>query len=212
MVNKNLCERMKDLLPFGEVRNVYGCTEIGGVGSCSFPDVKYGSTGKVYRNTEMKVIDESNENLGPLEQGEILIKISIPFLVGLQLNLYLRVVSFIIFLQIQGYYNNLEQTKEALDEEGWLHTGDIGYFDEKENLYIVDRKKDILKYQGYHVSPSELEEIINTLDSVVNSCVVGVFDNTGNDIIYAFVQRKSTNLTEKEVLEHVNGIKSILLN
>lgn len=61
---------------------------------------------------------------------------------------------------MQGYFKNEKQTKEFMHEDGFMHTGDIGYFDKEGFLYIVDRKKDILKYNNYHVTPSELEDVI----------------------------------------------------
>lgn len=52
---------------------------------------------------------------------------------------------------MQGYYNNEEETKKTIDEYGWLHTGDVGYYDEDEDIFIVDRIKDLIKYKGYQV-------------------------------------------------------------
>ncbi len=51
-----------------------------------------------------------------------------------------------------GYYNNEEATKEIIDEEGWLHTGDVAYYDEDSNFFIVDRVKELIKYKGHQVS------------------------------------------------------------
>ncbi len=104
----------------------------------------------------------------------------------------------------QGYFNNIQQTKENF-QDGWFHTGDIGYFDDDEFHYVIDRKKDILKYQGFQISPSEIEDIINEMDLVVTSSVVGVPDEIGNDILCAFVQRKNESLKEEDILEYVHG-------
>lgn len=83
--------------------------------------------------------------------------------------------------------------------------GDVGYISENGNVFLVGRKKEILKYQGYHVSPAELENIINEMDLVIDSCVVGISGDDGNDVTYAVVRRKSDSLTEKDVIQHVNG-------
>lgn len=109
------------------------------------------------------------------------------------------------FSKIQGYINNPEATKLALDDEGFLHSGDIGYFDNENLLFVIDRKKDIIKNDGHQVAPGVIENLINELELVENSCVVGVYDNFRHDIICAFVKRKTKELTENDVINHVNG-------
>lgn len=54
-------------------------------------------------------------------------------------------------LIMKGYYNNPSETLATIDSEGWLHTGDVGYYDENQNFYIVDRLKELIKYKGYQV-------------------------------------------------------------
>lgn len=73
-------------------------------------------------------------------------------------------------------------------------------------MYVIDRKKDILKYQGFHVSPSELEAIICKMELVESAVVVGIQDEIGNDIIYAFVKRKDEDLNQYDVLDYVHSI------
>jgi acyl-coenzyme A synthetase/AMP-(fatty) acid ligase len=103
--------------------------------------------------------------------------------------------------------NDEKSTKEAL-VDNWFHMGDIGYIDNDGFLYVSDRKKELLKFNNYQVTPSELEEIImNEIDGVISSCIVGVLDeNSGNDIIHAFVIiDDASSLTEDYVLEYVNN-------
>lgn len=53
---------------------------------------------------------------------------------------------------MNGYYKNYKETTSIIDAEGWLHTGDIGYYDKNYNFYIVDRIKELIKYKGYQVN------------------------------------------------------------
>lgn len=190
VVSKELCERASSYFPNGKVSSLYGTSE-GDFITLAFPDVKYGSTGQVVANVKIKILDDDGKCQGPEEEGEICIKTPIPFL---------------------GYFNNPVETKNILDDEGWIHSGDIGKFDNEGNLFIVDRKKDILKYLGYQVSPSEIESIINKIDGVSTSCVVGVCDSNSNDIIYAFVvpTKNQKHLKEIDVLNVVNGKRQFI--
>jgi 4-coumarate--CoA ligase len=95
---------------------------------------------------------------------------------------------------------------EIYDSDGWMCTGDLGYFDDDGFLFIVGRKKDLLKFNNYQVYPSEIEELIDSIDGVESSCVVGVLDEkTGNDKIFAFVKKVSSTLKEDEILNFVNS-------
>jgi 4-coumarate--CoA ligase len=82
--------------------------------------------------------------------------------------------SFLCQMNMNEYLHNKEATLETLDGEGWLKTGDIGLLDDEENLFIVDRKKELLKYRGTQVAPAELEDLILTHPDVADVGVVGI--------------------------------------
>lgn len=74
--------------------------------------------------------------------------------------------------KISGYLNDPESTKTTIDEEGWLHTGDIGFIDDDDELFIVDRLKEIIKYKGFQVAPAELEALLLTHPTISDAAVV----------------------------------------
>jgi 4-coumarate--CoA ligase len=79
-----------------------------------------------------------------------------------------------------GYLNNIEITKETIDSDGWLHTGDIGHHDQNEGIFITDRLKEIIKYRGLPVSPVEIEQFLLTHESVAGVTVVGIKHESDN--------------------------------
>lgn len=93
--------------------------------------VRPGSVGKAIVCTIMKIRDpDTGKSLGPNQAGEICVK-------GPQV--------------MKGYYNNEQATKETFTSDGWLRTGDIGYYDNEEYFYIIDRLKELIKYNAYQV-------------------------------------------------------------
>jgi 4-coumarate--CoA ligase len=95
------------------------------------PPSKGASTGKIYPNTEARIVSLTDgTNLGAMQTGE----------------LYLRGAQI-----MKGYLNNPEATKEILEEDGWLHTGDVAYYDEDNYFYLVDRTKELIKVKGNQV-------------------------------------------------------------
>jgi HIP---CoA ligase len=86
-----------------------------------------------------------------------------------------------------GYLDDEEATAEAIDEEGWLHTGDIGTLDEQGNLRITDRLKDMYISGGFNVYPAEVEQALMRMDGVVDVAVVGVPDERMGEVGKAFV-------------------------
>jgi len=90
------------------------------------------------------------------------------------------------------------------DIEGWLHTGDLGYFDEDNYLFIVDRIKETLKYKGIHYWPTEIENAILELPQVKAACVVGVPDEVLWDAAGALVLKNpGCEISAKEIIDHV---------
>lgn len=74
---------------------------------------------------------------------------------------------------MSGYLNNPEATKNSIDTNGWLHTGDVGFVDDDDEIFIVDRLKEIIKYKGLQVAPAELEALLITHPSIADAAVVG---------------------------------------
>lgn len=75
-------------------------------------------------------------------------------------------------LVTMGYLNRPEETAAVIDQDGWLRTGDVGYADQDGYLYIVDRAKEIIKYNAYQVAPAELEAVIGTHPAVADAAVI----------------------------------------
>ncbi|KAI0489242.1 hypothetical protein KFK09_029084 [Dendrobium nobile] len=181
-----LCRR----LPHAVFGQGYGMTEAGPVISmcpafAKHPtEAKSGSCGTVVRNAELKVIDtETGFSLGRNKSGEICIR-------GAQI--------------MKGYLNDPEATLAAIDVEGWLHTGDVGYVDDDDEIYIVDRVKELIKFKGYQVPPAELEGLLLSHPFIADAAVVPQNDEVAGEVPVAFIVRsKDTELTEETVKEFI---------
>jgi acyl-CoA synthetase (AMP-forming)/AMP-acid ligase II len=99
-----------------------------------------------------------------------------------------------------GYLDDPEATAEAIDADGWLHTGDVGALDDHDNLRITDRLKDMYICGGFNVYPAEVEQTLARLDGVVEAAVVGVPDERLGEVGRAFVVRRGDSPTETDVL------------
>ncbi|XP_035902710.1 4-coumarate--CoA ligase 1 [Anopheles stephensi] len=145
---------------------------------------KSGSVGKLQVGTMAKVVDiSSGKLLGPNAPGELYFK-------GTQI--------------MKGYIGNETATNETIDKNGWLRTGDIGYYDEDGEFFIVDRLKELIKYKGFQVPPAEIEAILLTNPKIKDAGVVGLPDEAAGELPMAFVVKQpGTNLTEQEVQRYV---------
>ncbi|KAB0799535.1 hypothetical protein PPYR_07415 [Photinus pyralis] len=135
----------------------YGLTEAAGGICWQTPyisgGVKIGGCGMIHPTMELKIKSESGELLGSNRSGLISIR-------GPQV--------------FKGYLDNSNATETVLDSEGWLDTGDVGYYDEDGHLFITDRSKEMIKVKGFQVAPAELEDILRSHPDVKDAAVVGV--------------------------------------
>ncbi len=105
-----------------------------------------------------------------------------------------------------GYLGNEQATRETIDDDGWLHTGDLAQVDADGCVYIVDRLKELIKYKGYQVPPAELEAVLLSHPAIADAAVIGVRDAEGEEVPKAFVVKQSdAELTEDDVMEFVAG-------
>ncbi|XP_070497883.1 luciferin 4-monooxygenase-like [Chironomus tepperi] len=180
---KPLCEKFAPYLPNGEIWVTYGLSETSIVSCNNTGD--YTHIGYLNQNCVVKLIDVNGNNVGPNEHGEILIKAEPKF---------------------SGYHLDPKKTDEAVPD-GWFHTGDIAYFDDQCRLHYVDRKVEIMNYEGYYIIPHEMEALINEVDGVISSSVVGYLEkNSINYIVHAFVVSDETkDINENQIKDHVHG-------
>ena len=100
---------------------------------------------------------------------------------------------------MKGYWERPKETSEVISNEGWLHTGDIGFMDEEGFVQIVDRKKDMVLVSGFNVFPNEVEGYIAEHPDVLEVGVVGAPDEKCGESVMAIVVRKNESLTEQDV-------------
>lgn len=141
------------------------------------------SSGIPIPNTLVKIISTENGSvLGPGAVGELCVH-------GPQVML--------------GYHNNPTATAETIDSAGWLHTGDMGYFDETNNIFIVDRLKELIKVKGFQVAPAELEGLLRQHPKVGDVAVIGVPHDRMGEVPRAYVVPRDKSLTDDEVKNFV---------
>jgi len=168
-----------------QVRQGYGMTETSPVTHSSPAppfEVKFGSVGVPAPNTECKVVDlETGEMLPADQRGEVCVR-------GPQV--------------MRGYLNNAEATAQTIDSDGWLHTGDIGYFDEDGHFFIVDRAKELIKYKGFQVPPAELEAVLLSHPCVADAAVIPYPDDEAGEVPKAVIVLKE-QIDSQAILDFV---------
>jgi len=167
-----------------EITSVYGLTESSPGITQTMPDdtidIRVSTVGKAFPGVEVKIVDiDTGETLGPNKVGEICCK-------GYNV--------------MKGYYKMPEETQKVIDENGWLHSGDLAICDENGYYKITGRIKDMIIRGGENIYPREIEEFIHTIDGVENVQVVGVPDKKYGEIVAAFViPKKGYLLTEEQI-------------
>lgn len=196
-LGKELEDAVRAKFPNAKLGQGYGMTEAGPVLAMCLAfakepfEIKSGACGTVVRNAEMKIVDpETGSSLPRNQPGEICIR-------GDQI--------------MKGYLNDPEATEKTIDKEGWLHTGDIGYIDDDDELFIVDRLKELIKYKGFQVAPAELEALLITHPCIKDAAVVPMKDDAAGEVPVAFVVRSSssngddsTTITEDAIKEFIS--------
>ncbi|MCY4651564.1 MAG: AMP-binding protein [Dehalococcoidia bacterium] len=188
-LSEDMQQRVQDSLGVPIIQG-YGMTESSPVTNADFMEphlIRHGSIGPAMPDNEEKVVDlETGEREMPFgEIGELLVR-------GPQV--------------MRGYYNNQAATAETLSENGWLHTGDIVRMDADGYVWVLDRKKELIKYKGFQVPPAELEGVLLEHPGISDAAVVGKDDLESGEIPKAFVVAgQGVELSAEDVMSFVAG-------
>jgi long-chain acyl-CoA synthetase len=153
---------------------LWGMTEIGGLGTTFAANgpIKHGSIGVALPYTEAKIVDaeDASKTLSAGEVGELMIKGG---------------------TVMQGYYGNEQATRDTIDPNGWLHTGDVASMDEDGCVFIVDRKKDMILTAGFNVYPAEIERVVAGHPDVALVAVGSIPDEVKGELAKAYIVPKT---------------------
>lgn len=179
-----LIERMRNELGFDVVTTAYGLTECGGLATICDPGddaaTIASTSGRAIEGTQVSIQAADGRILPAGASGEICLR-------G--------------FHVMQGYHQNEAATAEAIDEHGWLHTGDIGALDARGYLTITDRIKDMFIVGGFNCYPAEIEAVLTEHPAIAQSAVIGVPDERMGEVGCAYIVRRPGNpLDEAELI------------
>ncbi len=185
-----LMRRVTEKLHITHITSVYGLTESSpgmthSVIEDSF-ETRCNTVGKEYPFTEVKVVNpETGEECKSGEQGEICCR-------G--------------YLVMKGYYKNLQATAEVIDQDGWLHSGDLGIKDENGYFRITGRIKDMIIRGGENIYPREIEEFLYHIDAIMDVQVAGIPSEKYGEEVGAFViLREGASISSEEIKEFCRG-------
>jgi long-chain acyl-CoA synthetase len=163
---------------------LWGMTEIAGLGATHplYGKNKHGSIGCALPYCELRIADaeDAARTMPRGEVGELMVRGPIVMM---------------------GYFGDEEKTRETLEPDGWLHTGDLGAMDEDGCVFIVDRKKDMILTGGYNVYPAEIERVLAAHPAVALAAVGRQPDDIKGEIAKAYVVLKTgATCTEEELI------------
>jgi long-chain acyl-CoA synthetase len=170
----------------------YGLTETSPAACINPIDIESynGTIGVPIPSTDMKVIDDEENEVALGERGEIAIK-------GPQV--------------MKGYWNRDDETAKVMTKDGFFKTGDIATQDDKGFFTIVDRKKDMILVSGFNVYPNEIEGVIVSHPKILEAAAIGVPNEKSGEIVKVFIVKSDDSLTEAEVIafckEELTGYK-----
>ncbi|GMR37097.1 hypothetical protein PMAYCL1PPCAC_07291, partial [Pristionchus mayeri] len=183
---KDLCEEFLTRHPYVKyLTQAYGMTELGVLSHVPLLENResYAAAGVIASYFEQKIVcPVTGEGLEVGEKGELCVRSA---------------------TVMNGYLGREEETKKAIDEEGWMHTGDIAYVDSLGRTFIVDRLKEIIKVKGYQVPPAELEDLLLSHAGVADVAIIGLPDERDGERVRAYVVKKEEQLNENDVIEYV---------
>lgn len=183
-VSQKVVQKVQEKLGEGLVIQGYAITECFALTSQNLESTTKGSIGVLQRGTLGKVVDPvTGQILGPNEHGELMFKNQ-------------RVM--------KGYVGNEKATLAAFDDDGFFHSGDIGYYNDKGEWFIVDRLKELIKYCGMKVYPAEVESVLMGHPAVRDACVVGLPDEECGELPLAFIVRQN-EVTAEEIIKYASG-------
>ncbi|MBC6464103.1 AMP-binding protein [Actinomadura alba] len=168
-VPPELIRRLLDRVGLKRMINAYGLMEGTVVSMTRAEDpveVIAGSTGRAVPGVSLRIVDDAGRDLPHGERGEILVG-------G--------------YGVMPGYWDDPEKTAEVVDADGWLHTGDIGVLDERGDLAVVDRKKEMFIVGGFNAYPAEIEALLLHHPNVAQAAVIGVADARLGEVGWAYV-------------------------
>ena len=181
--------RARSLLPHAELWQVYGSTETCASGTTLSPAFLEGpnsnSSADVHTSVEVRVVDTLGRPLPKGEVGEIVVRCE---------------------AVMKGYWNNPEATRQVFLDGGWLRTGDAGYFDEDDFLYIHDRIKDMIVSGAENVYPAEVENALMYHPAIADVAVIGVPDERWGEAVKAVIVLKPRQeVTQDDIIAFARG-------